>query len=91
MGQCAKSSNMVTPYKTLFIILGWHSSEFGQNCGYFQLVFVNTSGFHVRPPSDHLSQIRLTDQKDQTSRSVWVWLTNFANFAKIAFKQTKTH
>ena len=28
-----------------------HSSEFGQNCGYFQLVFVNTSGFHVRPPN----------------------------------------
>ena len=25
---------------------GSHSSEFG---GYFQLVFVNTSGFHVRP------------------------------------------
>ena len=70
---------------------GSHSSEFGQNCGYFQLVFVKTSGFLVRPPSDHLSQIRLTDQKDQTSRSVWVWLTNFANFAKIAFKQTKTH
>ena len=56
---------------------GSHSSEFGQNCGYFQLVFVKTSGFHVRPPSDHLSQIRQTDQKDQTSRSAWVWLTNF--------------
>ena len=57
---------------------GMHLSEFGQNCGYFQLVFVNTSGFLVRPPSDHLSQIRQTDQKDQTSRSVWVWLTSFA-------------
>ena len=70
---------------------GSHSSEFGQNCDYFQSVFVSTSELNVRPPSDHLSQIRLTDQKDQTSRSVWVWLTNFANFAnfaKIAFKQT---
>ena len=62
--------------------------EFGQNCVHFHLVFVNTSVFHVRPPSDHLSLIRLTDRKDQMSRSVWVWLTNFA---KIAFKQTKTH
>ena len=53
--------------------------------------FCQTSGFHVRPPPDHLSQIRQTDQKDQTSRSVWVWLTNFANFAKIAFKQRQTH
>ena len=33
-----------------------------------------TSGFHVRPPSDHSSQIDLTDQKDQTSRSVLVGL-----------------
>ena len=33
-----------------------------------------TSGFHVRPPSDHLSQIDLTDQKDQTSRCVLVGL-----------------
>ena len=69
----------------LYIREGLHSSEFGQNCGYFQLVFVNTSGFHVRPPSDHLSQICLMDQKDQMSCSVWVWSTNFA---KIAFKQT---
>ena len=43
--------------------------------------------FHVRPPSDHLSQIRLTDQKDKTSRSVWVWLNNFANFARITHQQ----
>ena len=27
---------------------GSHSSEFG---GYFQLVFINTSWFHVRPPN----------------------------------------
>ena len=46
------------------------------------------SGFHVRPPSDHLSQIHLTDLKDQTSPSVWLWLTNFT---KIAFyNKTKT-
>ena len=33
-------------------------------------------------PLDNLSQIRLTDKKDQTSCSVWVGLINFA---KIAF------
>ena len=60
--------------------------DFGSNGGYFKLVFVKTSGCHVQPPSDHLSQIFLTDQKDQMSCSEWVWLTNFA---KIAFKQTK--
>ena len=57
-----------------------HSSEFGQNCGYFELVFLDTSGFHVRPQSNHLSQIRQTDQKDQTSRSVWVSVDQFCHF-----------
>lgn len=37
---------------------------------------VNTCGVHVRLPSDHLSQIGLTEQKDQTNHSVWVGLTN---------------
>ena len=56
---------------------------------YFHLVSVNTSGFHVRPPSDH--QIHLTDQKDQTSRSVWVWLTNFAKIAFYKKPKTQNH
>ena len=37
---------------------------------------VNTCGVHVRLPSDHLSQIGLMEQKDQTNHSVWVGLTN---------------
>ena len=56
-----------------------HSSEFGQNCGYFQLVLSTLLGSMCDP------QISLTVQNDQTSHSVWVWFTNFAKFAKIAF------
>ena len=40
-----------------------HLSEFGQNYVCFQLVSVNTSGFHVQPLSEHLFQIRVTDHK----------------------------